>query len=284
MKAFVTGCTGTLGTAVVSHLLREGHEVTGFSRCELKQSQYLRHPKLTLYLGDIRDQNRVSEASRGADKIFHFAALKHVDIIEDNPEESVYTNILGTMNMLHAQRVNRIPRLVFTSTDKAAYPINVYGASKLISERLVLRNPNNVVCRYGNVLASRGSVVEKFAKSLRLTKSIEVTDPNMSRFWITATEAARFVIASSEAKEGEGGLRVPTMKSAPLSSIVRAVTEIMGIDAYHTTTTPIRKGEKLHECLKTEFDGEEVFSNQSAQFTLEEIKKILFPLVRSLLT
>jgi UDP-N-acetylglucosamine 4,6-dehydratase len=241
MKYFITGITGTLGSLVCQKLLKnEENEVIGISRDECKQASFPKHKRLTLYLGDIRDKARLEEATRGVDLIFHFAALKHVDKLEENPEEAVCTNIYGTMNILSAQRTNGIKRVVLSATDKGVYPINTYGMSKGISERLVLRNPNNVVVRYGNVLASRGSVIEGLVKSLTTKATAYLTDPNMSRFWLTADEASDFVLSGAAAKEG--GLKIPPMKAASLHLLVSAVAQVLNIQSYCTGRNRLSAG------------------------------------------
>lgn len=280
-RVFVTGITGTLGTAVAAKLLYLGHSVIGFSRDECKQQAFALRDKVTLYLGDIRDADRVAEAARGADLILHFAALKHVDLLESNPEEAVRTNIEGTVNVLHAQRMLGIPRVVLTSTDKAAYPVNAYGMSKGIAERLVLRNPANVVCRYGNVLASRGSVVEKFVQSLKTDRSVAFTDQGMTRFWLSADEAADFVLGMALASDSRG-LCIPTMKAATLPDIASAVAYVMGIRSYSVKNIGVRAGEKTHECLRTEFEGEEMHSHKVARYTEAELHRVLEPIVRAI--
>src|SRR4051812_32937696 len=137
MKYLITGISGTLGQAVLKLLTQDPeNEIIGISRDECKQAALPKQERLTLYLGDIRDRERVLEASRGCEVIFHFAALKHVDLLEANPEEGIYTNILGTDNVLHAQRINKIRRVILSATDKGAYPINLYGMTKGIAERL----------------------------------------------------------------------------------------------------------------------------------------------------
>lgn len=280
MKVMITGVTGTLGTAVSKRLLEKGYAVVGYSRDECKQATFPKHPSLTLYLGDVRDEKRVIEASRGVDAIYHFAALKHVDKLEENPEEAIETNIRGTQNILHAQRVNKISRVTLASTDKAAYPVNTYGMSKGIAERLVLRNPNNIVCRYGNVLASRGSVVEKFAASLKKSQMVEITDPNMTRFWITIEEAAEFIIQNSLSKGG--GLRTPVMKSAPISQLADVVARTMDVKSYAIKECGVRAGEKTHECLRTEYEGEEIHSNRVGQFQDHELTAMLEPILKAI--
>lgn len=278
MRYLVTGITGSLGKEVSTHLLRDPkNEVVGYSRDECKQTFIPQHERLTLYLGDVRDSKRLSEAARGVDLIFHFAALKHVDKLETNPEEAIMTNVMGTMNVLHAQREWNIPRVVLSSTDKAAYPVNVYGASKLISERLVTRNQNNVVCRYGNVLASRGSVIEKFVTSLKEDKSVGITDVNMTRFWITIEEAANFVIKQSQSKSG--GLKIPEMRAATLLDIAQATADCLKMQSYDIKHIGGRPGEKVSECLRTEYEGEEIFSHRVPMYSGSELMEMLKPIV-----
>lgn len=250
MNVFISGISGTLGQCVSRMLMARGHRVIGYSRDEQKQAKLPTCENLVLYLGDVRDRDRVIEATRDADLIMHFAANKMVDILEANPEEAIHTNIIGTQNILHAQRVNGIARVVLASTDKAVYPLNAYGASKLLAERLVLRNENNVVCRYGNVLGSRGSVLPVFINSLKEDEPVaKITHKAMTRFWITVERAAGFVISS--AFEEKGGLKIPDLKSASLLRVLDTVAEIMGVDAFEIEETGMRPGEKIHEDLLT---------------------------------
>jgi len=281
MKCFITGVTGSLGQQVCQMLLLKGHEVIGYSRDENKQGLIPNKEKLTLYLGDVRDEKRLLEATRNVDLIFHFAALKHVEKVEANPEEGISTNVLGTMNVLYAQRINEIPKVILSATDKGAYPINVYGATKLLAERLTLRNPNNVVCRYGNVLASRGSVVEKFVKSLLKEKTVYITDDTMTRFWITIEEAAGFVVTNALAKGG--GLKIPVMRGAHILTLAQAVAEVLSIKAFEIKNIGARPGEKVHECLRTEYEGEEVHSNTVVPYAPEELVEILKPIIGRIL-
>lgn len=277
MNYFITGITGTLGQAVCRLLLKENpnHTITGYSRDECKQSFLPKDERVTLYLGDIRDRDRLIEATRGSDIIFHFAALKHVDKLEANPEEAIATNIEGTANVLHAQRLHKIKRVILTSTDKAVYPVNAYGMTKGISERLVLRNPQNVVCRYGNVLGSRGSVLASLIKTLKTENCVYLTDPNMSRFWITIEDAARFVIAGQNAH----GLCSPPMKAAPLHLLATVVANILGIKSYESKFIGSRPGEKISECLRTEYEGEEIFSHNAPQFNEAELSALVRPIL-----
>lgn len=282
MRFLITGISGTLGQAVSNLLLEDPrNEVIGMSRDENKQSSLPKQKRLTLYLGDVRDRRRVLEASRHVDLIFHFAALKHVDILEANPEEGIATNIDGTANILHAQRIHGIPRVILSATDKGAYPINLYGMCKGIAERLTLRNSNNIVCRYGNVIASRGSAIPLFVNTLKKENTVYLTDPNMTRFWITIEDASRFV--ASQAGLKDGGLKIPPMKAAPLHLVAETVAEILEIPSYQTKYIGMRPGEKIHECLRTDYEGEAVHSHSAPQFTPQELKEILKPIVKGML-
>lgn len=264
MRILITGITGTLGRKVSKSLLDYGHEIIGYSRDEQKQRLIPSHDKLTLYLGDVRDKDRIAEASRGCDAIFHLAALKCVDTLESNPDESIKTNLVGTNNVLHAQRVNSIPRIVFTSTDKAVYPINAYGKSKALAEDLVLRNSNNIVCRYGNVLASRGSVLPFFVEKIRNDHPVEITDPRMTRFWMTQDEATDFVVTCG-LSDNATGLNLPNVQSASLPSIALAIGDILGKEIT-VKEIGIRPGEKMHEHLRTEEEGGVICSNDRSYF------------------
>lgn len=267
MRAFITGITGTLGTEVTRILLAENHEVIGYSRDEQKQRVFKYRDKCTMYLGDVRDKDRLLEASRGADIIFHFAALKCVDSLEENPEESVATNIIGTQNVLYAQRINGILKVCFASTDKAVSPINVYGMCKGISEKLVLRNPSNVVCRYGNVIGSRGSVIPMFEKTLRDDQLVNITSTEMTRFWIKIEDAAEFVFHSGLTK---CGLQIPFMKAASVVRVANAVANKVGVNPYRILHVGVRPGEKLHERLQQGLD-----SFHCDQYTDQELMEMI---------
>lgn len=274
MKVLISGHTGTLGKQVTQLLLSDGNEVVGYSRGELLQAQLPWANKITQYIGDVRDRRRIVEACRGVDLIYHFAALKRVDALETCPEEAIKTNITGTENILHAQRILGIPRVLLSSTDKAVHPINSYGASKFLAERLVMRNPNNVVCRWGNVLGSRGSVVLDFADSLHKEGTIRITDKRCTRFWIRPEDAAIFVYLSS--KRPIGGLCIPKMKAYPVIKLGLLIGDLLENPPKHVNEIGLRPGEKIHEILRREEEGGElVSSDQSLWFKEKEIKDIL---------
>lgn len=281
MKALVTGCTGSLGRALLPLFEKHHYEVVSYSRDEHKLRSLPPMKNLTAYLGDVRDKDRLHEAARGCDIIFHLASLKCVDTLEFNPEEAVKTILLGTDNVLHVQRLLGIKRVVFISTDKAVYPINAYGYSKALAEKLVSRNPYNTVCRYGNCLASTGSVLESMVKTLKKDKSVELTDPNMVRFWLTLDEAASFVFHQSE--ERTGGLKIPPMKACTIQLVAQTVANIMGVNAYTVKQIGFRAGEKLSECIRNEKEGEVLYAHQAAQFSEEELYRLIQPVVAKLI-
>lgn len=283
MNIFITGITGTLGQAVLKDLLEdEKHHVFGYSRDEKKQSDIPAHPRLTLILGDVRDQRRLNEATRGMDLILHFAALKRVDTLENNPEESIETNVNGTMNVLGAQRINKVRRVVLSSTDKACKPINVYGYCKALSEKLVLRNKNNVVVRYGNVLGSRGSAVPAFIESISKRSEVSLTHKEMTRFFIRIEDAAAFVIDC--AMRADGGLKIyEKMKACKIIDLVEVIASTFGDSKFSIKDIGMRPGEKIHEDLFHEYErGHSLTSANAPQFTKSELKGLVEPLVHQL--
>ena len=259
----ITGGTGSFGKACVKKLLSEHKPkvIRIYSRDELKQwemeREFKSHPKLRFLIGDVRDLPRLKRATEGVDIIIHAAALKHVPACEYNPMEAVNTNVGGAMNVINAALDNNVPRVIALSTDKAAAPVNIYGATKLCSDRLFIqsnsyrgegRETRFAVVRYGNVMASRGSVIPLFKKQ-KETGTISITDERMTRFWITLSQAVDFVLTSLETMQG-GELfvpKIPTMKIIDLAKTIApgATYNIVGI----------RPGEKLHECLITSDEG-----------------------------
>lgn len=262
MNIFITGAAGTLGTEVIKQLQPYGYNIKGLTRNEhhlLKLRE-----TCTPVLGDIRDRKRMIDVTKDIDIIFHFAALKHVDIMENNPDECLRTNLEGTKNLLHAQEINGIDRVIFTSTDKAVYPINSYGFCKAMSENLILQNPYNAVCRYGNVFGSKGSIFERLPGILKKTNTIKITHPEMSRFWIRIEDAAKFVLETG--LKGKNGLHIPPMKSANVLKTLKLYAEYKGFLDYEIEEIGLRPGEKLHEDLSPDLS-----SNKCENFTTTEL-------------
>ncbi len=212
----ITGGTGSFGNAVLKRFIdSDFKEIRIFSRDEKKQDDMRKKyqsAKLKFYIGDVRDFNSVLNVTRGVDYIFHAAALKQVPSCEFYPMEAVKTNVLGTENLLEAAAIqNNVTRVVCLSTDKAVYPINAMGISKAMMEKVMVAKSRNlegldtVICgtRYGNVMASRGSVIPLFVDQIRIGKSITITDPNMTRFMMTLEDAVDLVLYAFE--HGENG-------------------------------------------------------------------------------
>jgi len=252
----VTGGTGSLGRALVDLLLREygpGGLVV-LSRDELKQHEMRRQqgdtPRLRYVLGDVRDVSRLRQVFSGVDVVFHLAALKQVASCEDNPIEAVKTNVLGAHNVAEAARDGGVERVVSLSTDKAVNPVSAYGATKLAAEKLILEanrwGRTRFACaRCGNVLGSRGSVVEAFLEE-RHRGRLTVTDPRMTRFWTTREAAVRLLLRVAEEMQG-GEIFVPRLPSMKLLDLAHAVAPDCRVDV-----SGIRPGEKLHEVLLSE--------------------------------
>jgi UDP-N-acetylglucosamine 4,6-dehydratase len=251
----VTGGTGSFGTQFIRTVLaeHEPHKVIVFSRDELKQyemAQTIKDDRIRFFLGDVRDVERLKRACQGVDVIVHAAALKHVPAAEYNPFECLKTNVLGAQNVIEAALSTDVTRVVALSTDKAANPINLYGATKLCSDKLFIagnsyagqRNLRMAVVRYGNVVGSRGSVVP-FFRSVRNTGTIPITDPRMTRFWITLEQGVRFVISAIDRMHG-GELFVPKIPATDILTLAEAIGP-----KCKKETIGIRPGEKLHELM-----------------------------------
>ena len=251
----VTGATGSFGKAFLGYALAnlDPQRIVVFSRDELKQYEVRQmfgdDPRLRFFIGDIRDRDRLARAMHGVDHVVHAAALKQVDTAEYNPSEYVATNINGSQNVIDAAINAGVQKVVALSTDKASSPINLYGATKLVADKLFIAGNHYAathptrfaVVRYGNVMGSRGSVVPFFRKLNAEGKSLPVTDKRMTRFWITLDAAVKFVVDSFEVMQG-GELFVPRIPSMRILDLVEAVAP----DA-PTHEMGMRPGEKLHE-------------------------------------
>lgn len=256
----ITGGTGSFGNAVLKKFLDSDlKEIRVFSRDELKQdlmrTKY-KDAKLKFYIGDVRDYQSVLNCSRGVDFIFHAAALKQVPSCEFYPLEAVKTNVLGTENVLEAAIENNVKKVVCLSTDKAVYPINAMGISKAMMEKVMIaksRTANasqTIICgtRYGNVMASRGSVIPLFLRQILSNKPISITDPNMTRFMMTLSDAVDLVLhAFSHGINGD--IFVQKAPAATISTLVEALLKITGKENHSVETIGTRHGEKIYETL-----------------------------------
>lgn len=256
----ITGGTGSFGNAVLQRFLHTDHfsEIRIFSRDEKKQDDMrnaLKNPKLKFYIGDVRDFHSVEPATRGVDYIFHAAALKQVPSCEFFPMQAVKTNVEGTQNVIRAGGMNGVKKIICLSTDKAAYPINAMGISKAMMEKVAIaesRNLNNTtVCltRYGNVMASRGSVIPLFISQIKAGYPLTLTDPNMTRFLMSLNDAVDLVLFAFEYGK-PGDLFVNKAPAATIGDLAQALKELAKVDN-EIKVIGTRHGEKLYETLCT---------------------------------
>jgi UDP-N-acetylglucosamine 4,6-dehydratase len=258
----ITGGTGSFGNAVLNRFLETDiAEIRIFSRDEKKQEDMrmkYKNSKLKFYIGDVRDYNSVLNATRGVDFIFHAAALKQVPSCEFHPMEAVKTNVLGTENILEASIQNEVSRVVCLSTDKAAYPINAMGISKAMMEKIYVAKSRNadssktVICgtRYGNVMASRGSVIPLFVDQIRAGLDLSVTDPQMTRFMMTLEDAVDLVLYAFENGQN-GDMFVQKSPAATIDTLVKALLSLLKVEDHPLNIMGTRHGEKLYETLLT---------------------------------
>ena len=278
-SVLVTGGTGSFGKAFIRRLLSDfdPRRVVVFSRDELKQYEFRQElgddPRLRWFIGDVRDRARLEQAFNGAEVVVHAAAMKQVDTAEYNPFECIATNVLGAENVINAAIECGVERVIALSTDKASSPANLYGASKLCSDKLFVAGNHYVggsatrfsVVRYGNVVGSRGSVVPLF-RQLAETGMLPITDGRMTRFWITLPQAVQFVVNSFDRMQG-GEIFVPRIPSTTIVDLATAIApeaeqQIVGI----------RPGEKLHE--------EMISANDAHRTRLRNDHYVILPVMR----
>ncbi len=256
----ITGGTGSFGNAVLQRFLATDHfkEIRIFSRDEKKQDDMrnqLKNPKLKFFIGDVRDYDSVEPATRGVDYIFHAAALKQVPSCEFFPMQAVKTNVEGTQNVIRAAGFNSVKKVICLSTDKAAYPINAMGISKAMMEKVAIaesRNlQNTIVCltRYGNVMASRGSVIPLFINQIKSGLPLTITDPNMTRFLMSLNDAVDLVLFAFE-NGNQGDLFVNKAPAATIGDLAKAIKDLAKVDN-EINIIGTRHGEKLYETLCT---------------------------------
>lgn len=265
----VTGGTGSFGKKFVEIMLRDYHpqRLVVFSRDELKQHEMrtsgFDHPTLRYFIGDVRDVERLKRALSGVTVIVHAAALKQVPACEYNPFEAILTNIMGARNVIDAAIDQGVHRILALSTDKAVNPINLYGATKLCAEKVFVqanayagaKNTRFSCARYGNVVGSRGSVIPIFLEQRRRGK-ITVTDPRMTRFWLTLEQGVKFVIRAIEQMHG-GEIFVPKIPSMRLLDLAETIAPGCEVE-----TIGIRPGEKLHEVLVSEDESRQTLETE----------------------
>jgi UDP-N-acetylglucosamine 4,6-dehydratase/UDP-glucose 4-epimerase len=259
-KILITGGTGSLGQALTKRLLQtDAATIRIFSRNENKQVMMesgFHDKRLRFLIGDIRDKERLVTALEDVDVVFHAAALKHVPVIEYNPFESIKTNVIGSQNVIDACLQQNVEAVVCIGTDKAVSPLNTYGATKLLMEKLFITANNYMnrkkhrtkflAVRYGNVVGSSGSVIPKFIEQIKAKKKITITDPKMTRFSITMDQALDLIIDTAlNGKESE--IYVPKLKAYSITDVKDTLFELIGKTG--TEVVGIRPGEKLHEVL-----------------------------------
>lgn len=284
-SVLITGGTGSFGQKFVETVLDRDppKRLVIFSRDEMKQSEMARrfspqaYPCLRYFIGDVRDRDRLYRALDGVDVVVHAAALKQVPSCEYNPLEAVKTNVLGAANLIDAAIDRNVEKVIALSTDKAANPINLYGATKLCSDKL-FTGANNycgahrtrfAVVRYGNVVGSRGSVVPLFLK-MRSRGVIPITDPRMTRFWITLQQGVDFVLKSLTWMRG-GEVFVPKIPTMSLVDLARAIAPDCRLE-----TIGIRPGEKLHETMISEDDARQTLEYDDHFVILPDPQSLLF--------
>jgi UDP-N-acetylglucosamine 4,6-dehydratase/5-epimerase len=256
----ITGGTGSFGNAVLNRFLHTDHfsEIRIFSRDEKKQDDMriqLNNDKLKFYIGDVRDYNSVEKAMRGVDYVFHAAALKQVPSCEFFPMEATRTNVFGTQNVIDAAVAHKVKKVICLSTDKAAYPINAMGISKALMEKVAVAAARNagdtVVCltRYGNVMASRGSVIPLFLNQIKKQQPLTITDPNMTRFLMSLDDAVELVLFAFE-HGNAGDLFVNKAPAATIGDLAKAIKELCNAQN-EIKIIGVRHGEKLYETLCT---------------------------------
>ena len=283
-KVLITGGTGSLGKALTKKILEtDVKTIRIFSRDEWKQSQMesdFNDDRLRFLIGDVRDKDRLSRACEEIDIVIHAAALKHVPVAEYNPFEAVKTNVHGSQNLIDACLENSVSVALAVGTDKAVSPLNTYGATKLLMERLFVsanfykgsRKTKFLCVRYGNVLGSRGSLVPKLIQQISNNEKLTITNPNMTRFNITMEQALELVFRAI--KNGSGGeIFIPKLKAYKVGDMKNAITELMDSSS-ETHSIPIRAGEKLHESLINHDEIRKTFETDEDYVLIENHDKI----------
>ena len=281
-KILITGGTGSLGKALAKRLLELDAEIVRiYSRNENSQTTMeseFNDGRLRYFIGDVRDLPRLVKAMEDVDIVYHAAALKHVPVVEYNPFEAIKTNVLGSQNVIDACLHENVETAICVGTDKAVSPLNTYGATKLLMEKLFVTasnytNPERhktkfIAIRYGNVLGSSGSVVPTLLKQIESGRNITITDPNMTRFNITMNQALDFIIRSS--KKGSGGeVFIPKLKAYSLGVLKDAILEVLEKDV-KTELISVRQGEKYHESLISSEEIRNTFEDKEDYVILGE--------------
>lgn len=280
MKILILGGTGTLGSELIKQLYKS-NDITVLSRDEQKQVAMSKiYPDIRYRLGDITDYDSIQREIGQAELVFHVAALKHVDFLEANVNQCMKVNVLGTKNVVDACR-DASATLIFSSTDKAVDPINAYGYSKALAERIVSsQHFYSKIFRWGNVLGSRGSVIPHFIKSIQETGTANITHPAMTRFWITIENAVGYMIENSlDSRNYSEEFIHPDMRAASVVRICESIGFILN-KKVDFRVIGIRPGEKLHESLVSVHREGHINSRDCDQYTDHELATLLEPIVK----
>lgn len=276
----IIGGTGTLGTALIRRLHQRNvnYNISVLSRDEHKHYRLKKEfNDVNFIIGDIKEPSTISDALKNIDTVFHVAALKHIDLLEENPIESIKTNVLGTINVCEVVK-DKVENLMFSSTDKAVDPINVYGHCKALSEKLVLHYnktsmTNFSVFRWGNIINSTGSALPFFIDKIKNGEFIPLTHPNMTRFFLPIDKAIDFVLDNYKKKSNEVWVH-PEMKAASISRIINIIGEMLNKKP-EIRILGLRPGEKIDECLHSKYSGRFMDSKICPQYTDDELKEMI---------
>lgn len=286
MRTLLIGGTGTLGQALTERLLKRGDRVTCFSRGELAQKEYhARFPDVEMVIGDVRDRDAVRAAVQGQDNVFLLAAIKHIDMAEKNPLECMKTNVWGAVHVGEACQAAGVKHVIYSNTDKAVLPVTTYGYTKALAQNYLLSLNRHGKTKFsafnwGNVLASRGSVIQTFVEKLRSHAVVPITDTRMTRFWLTMDQAADFMLQTYVDASTTRAM-IPDVKAATILRIVESLARVMGIKQYLVGDIGHRGVEKLHEVLQSTHEGC-LRSDTCDQYTDAELDELLTPIVRRL--
>ena len=274
-RILITGGTGSWGNELTKQLLEQDAKITIYSRNEFAQVSMERKfndKRLNFIIGDIRDFDSLSSAFRGIDIVYHLAALKHIPICESFPAEAIKTNVIGTQNVIKAAIENKVKKVVDISTDKAANPLNLYGMTKAIGEKLIIhansQSSTQFTCiRGGNVLGSNGSVVPHFIDQIKRFNKVTITNREMTRYFLTLSEAIKLIFVASSV-ELPGSLFVMKMPSCRIVDLAKVLIKHYGDETTKIEEMGIRQGEKLHEVLLTEYETPNAYEYNSNYYVV----------------
>lgn len=299
MKFLIIGATGTMGKLVVNALRQDSeNHIVGMSRDEQKIGKMPKYDNVRYTIGDIRDKNRLMTVLReGFDSVLNLAALKCVDIIEANPLEAIKTNVMGSQNLVEACEANGCPKIVFTSTDKAVYPINAYGQSKALAESIYRQYRGACsVYRYGNILGSRGSVLHTFVNQIQSKNPLSITGLYMTRFWITSDKVCEALVSDLKDLHPVNSLKVIFSKTMRIFDVAMAVAKVMGksTEPKDYEIVGFRPGEKLFETLaashdkyipigRTKIAEKDYTSHGYDRYDMHEFMEMIDPIVADIL-